>query len=291
MSTDRIEVMKTYKLFINGAFPRSESGKTYEVKNSKGTFIANASLASRKDLRDAVSAARGAQSGWNKATAYNKGQILYRVAEMLEARKEEIVSEIVRESGLTAAAARKEVIAAIDYWVWAAGWSDKYQTVVGSTNPVTGPFYNFTSPESLGVVVSFADASGFFGLCATIATTIVTGNTVVAIAQEKSPLSAIALAEIVATSDVPAGVINILTGKNKELAAWTGSHMDVDGVDASGLTNAQFKELEIAGAENLKRIHTFPIKKSSTNQKDGYRKLERLTAFLEFKTIWHPVGL
>lgn len=291
MATDRIEVKKTYKLFINGAFPRSESGRTFEVKDSKGALIANAALASRKDLRDAVTAARAAQPGWNKATAYNKGQILYRVAEILESRKEEVAAEISREMNITIVAARKEVLEAIDYWVWSAGWSDKIHSILGSTNPVAGPYYNFTAPEALGVVVAFSDATGFFGLCAAISTAILSGNTVVAVAHEKSPLSAITLAEIVATSDVPAGVINILTGKNKDLATWTGSHMDVDGVDATGLSATQRKELAIAGAENLKRIHSFPVKASTSGKKDSYRSLERITSFLEYKTVWHPVGL
>ncbi len=283
-TSDRIDVKKTYKLYINGEFVRSESGRSYELKNKTGKFIANPAQGSRKDLRDAVTAARAAHSGWANATAYNRGQVLYRVAEVLEQRKNELITAYTLETGSTQSVAQKNVLAGIDYWVWAAGWSDKIATVLGSTNPVAGPFYNFTAPESLGVVANFPIISGgFLALSATIASTIVTGNTSIVVANEKSPLIAITLAEILATSDVPNGVVNILTGKDSELQPWVASHMEIDGVEASGLNKKSLGELKIAGAQNFKRIAYF---KNSTD----YKEIERLSAFIEYKTVWHTVG-
>ena len=210
----RIDVMKTYKLFIGGAFPRSESGRSYELKDKKGNFIANPALASRKDLRDAVVAAKGAFAGWSHATAFNRGQILYRMAEMLEGRTEQFVAEIKALEGVTESVARKKVQEAIDLWVWYAGWSDKISTTSGGTNPIAGPYYNFTIPEPLGVVGVIAEEKeSLLGLTKGLAPVIAGGNTAVLIASEISPLSAITLAEVIATSDVPAGVVNILTGK------------------------------------------------------------------------------
>ncbi len=278
----RIDVMKTYKLYINGAFPRSESGRVYEVKDSKGKFLANPCLASRKDLRDSVVAARAAQAGWSKATAYNRGQILYRVAEIMEGRREQFAAEIVAMEGVTPKAALAQVEAAIDTWVWYAGWTDKISAVAGSTNPVAGPFYNFTTPEAIGVVAVFADSKpSLLGLVSAIAPVIASGNTAVVVASEKYPLGAITLSEALATSDLPAGVINILTGKSSELASWAASHMDIDAIDATGLSKKQDVETRIAGAENLKRIHTFAEQKS----------VQRILAFMENKTVWHPIGV
>jgi acyl-CoA reductase-like NAD-dependent aldehyde dehydrogenase len=278
----RIDVMKTYKLYINGAFPRSESGRVYEVKDSKGKFLANPCLASRKDLRDSVVAARAAQAGWSKATAYNRGQILYRVAEIMEGRREQFAAEIVAMEGVTPKAALAQVEAAIDTWVWYAGWTDKISAVAGSTNPVAGPFYNFTTPEAIGVVAVFADSKpSLLGLVSAIAPVIASGNTAVVVASEKYPLGAITLSEALATSDLPAGVINILTGKSSELASWAASHMDIDAIDATGLSKKQEVETRIAGAENLKRIHTFAEQKS----------VQRILAFMENKTVWHPIGV
>jgi acyl-CoA reductase-like NAD-dependent aldehyde dehydrogenase len=284
VESNRIEVLKTYKLFINGQFPRSESGHSYELKSAKGKFLANPALASRKDLRDAVVAARNAQNGWSAATAYNRGQILYRVAEVLEVRKEDLIASLVAESGMTQVMARKNVLAGIDYWVWAAGWSDKIASTLGSTNPVAGPFYNFTVPESLGVIALFPQAnSGFLGLSACLASSIVSGNTAIVIANEKSPLTAIALAESLAVSDLPAGVVNILTGKASELEDWVASHMEIDGVEASGLSKSSLMNLRVKGAQNFKRIASFKPSKD-------FKEVERLTAFLEYKTVWHTVG-
>ena len=279
--SNRIDVKKTYKLFINGAFPRTESGRTYEIKNAKGVFIANPCLASRKDLKDSVVAARAAQSGWNKASAYNKGQILYRIAEMLEGRRAQFVNEIILVTGVTKVKAEKEVTDSVDRLVWYAGWSDKLSSLSGALNPVAGPYYNFTVPESMGVIAAIApEVPSLLGLIDAIAPIIVGGNTVVVLASTKAPLSAMSFAEVIATSDVPAGVINILTGKKDEIAPWMASHMDIDGFDISGLAAKSHGAIRIAGAENLKRIYSF---KSADPG--------RILAFLENKTVWHPIGL
>lgn len=279
--SSRIDVKKTYKLFINGAFPRTESGRTYEVKSAKGTFIANPCLASRKDLRDAVVAARAAHTGWDKATAYNRGQILYRIAEMLEGRHTQFVDEIVSVTGVTKVKADKEVTSAVDRLVWYAGWSDKITSLSGSTNPVAGAFYNFTIPESMGVVAAIAPESpSLLGLIDAVAPIITSGNTVVVLASNKAPLSAMTFAEVLATSDLPAGVINILTGKKEEITPWMASHMDIDALDISGLPNKQHGAIKVAGAENLKRIHSFKFGDPG-----------RILAFMESKTVWHPIGL
>ena len=279
--SNRIDVKKTYKLYINGAFPRTESGRTYEVKSAKGVFIANPCLASRKDLRDAVVAARAAHSGWNKATAYNRGQILYRIAEMLEGRTAQFVEEIVVSTGATKVKAEKEVTESVDRLVWYAGWTDKIASLAGSTNPVAGPYYNFTIPESMGVVAAIAPESpSLLGLIDAIAPIIASGNTVIVLASTKFPLSAMTFAEVLATSDLPAGVVNILTGKKEEIAPWMASHMDIDAMDISGVSAKMTHELKVAGAENLKRIHSF---KGSDPA--------RITTFMEAKTVWHPIGL
>ena len=278
--SNRIDIKKTYKLYIGGAFPRTESGRTYEVKSSKGVFVANPCLASRKDLKDAVVAARSAYPGWNKATAYNKGQILYRIAEMLEGRRSQFVDEIILLTGVTKLKAEKEVSESIDHLVWYAGWSDKLSSLAGSTNPVAGPYYNFTIPESMGVVGVIApEAPSLLGLIDAIAPVIVSGNTCIALASSKAPLPAITFAEVLATSDLPGGVINILTGKSSELAPWFASHMDIDGLDISGVPTKSRGELRTAGAENLKRISSFSAASP-----------DRILAFMEAKTVWHPIG-
>ena len=278
----RIDVMKTYKLFINGSFPRSESGRVYEIKDAKGKFLANPCNGSRKDLRESVVAARAAHNGWSSATAFNRGQVLYRVAEIMQGRIDQFVSEIVAQEGATPAAAKLQVQNAIDTWVWYAGWCDKIDSISGSTNPVSGPFYNFSIPESLGVVAIFADSKpSLLSLVSGLAPVIATGNTAVLIASEKYPLCAITLAECLATSDVPAGVVNILTGKLDQFVTWVGSHMDIDGVDASGLSTKDLTEIRELGAENLKRAHSFNDAKST----------KRMVSFMETKTIWHPIGI
>ena len=278
----RIDVMKTYKLFIGGAFPRSESGRSYEIKDKKGYFLANPALASRKDLRDAVLAAKNASNSWAHATAFNRGQILYRVAEMMQGRSEQFVSEIVALEGVSVASARKQVEAAIDLWVWYAGWSDKISTVAGGTNPIAGPFYNFTIPEALGVIGIIADEKeSLIGLVRSLAPVIASGNTAVLIASETRPLPAITLGEVLATSDLPGGVVNILTGKRSELVPWLASHMEVDGIDISGVEKSEDAEIKRAGSENLKRIHRF----------DNDESPNRMLSFMEYKTVWHPIGI
>ena len=279
--SNRIDVKKTYKLYINGAFPRSESGRTYEVKSAAGKFIANPCLASRKDLREAVVAARAAHVGWNKATAYNRGQILYRIAEMLEGRSAQFVEEIMISTGVTKVKGEREVTDSVDRLVWYAGWSDKIASLAGSTNPVAGPYYNFTIPESMGVVAAIApETPSLLGLIDAIAPIIASGNTVIILASTKAPLSALTFAEVLATSDLPAGVVNILTGKKDEIAPWMASHMDIDAMDISGLPRKQAVAIKVAGAQNLKRIHSFKSNDPG-----------RIVAFMEAKTVWHPIGL
>jgi acyl-CoA reductase-like NAD-dependent aldehyde dehydrogenase len=278
----RIDVNKTYKLFIGGAFPRSESGRVYEIKGANKKFIANPSLASRKDLRDAVVAAKSAQPGWANATAFNRGQILYRIAEIMEGRSEQFVDEICALEGVTNKVAKSQVDAAIDTWVWYSGWCDKLSSVTGSLNQVSGPFYNFTTPEPLGVVAIFAENKpSLLGVVRTLAPVLAGGNSAVLIASENYPLPAITLSEALATSDVPGGVVNILTGKSAELAPWVGSHMEIDGVDVAGLNKKQEEELKLVGADNLKRIFRF--------NPDNHP--ERILSFMEQKTVWHPIGI
>ena len=278
----RIDVNKTYKLFIGGAFPRSESGRVYEIKGANKKFIANPSLASRKDLRDAVVAAKAAQPGWANATAFNRGQILYRIAEIMEGRSEQFVDEICALEGVTNKVAKSQVEAAIDTWVWYSGWCDKLSSVTGSLNQVSGPFYNFTTPEPLGVVAIFAEnKSSLLGVVRTLDPVLAGGNSAVLIASENYPLPAITLSEALATSDVPGGVVNILTGKNAELAPWVGSHMEIDGVDVAGLSKKQEEELKLVGADNLKRIFRF----------NPENHPERILSFMEQKTVWHPIGI
>ena len=276
----RVEVKKTYKLYINGAFPRSESGRVFEVTSKNGSFIANPALASRKDLRDAVTAARAAQSAWAKATAYNRGQILYRIAEMLEGRAEQFQSEVALTGQVTPAKAKAIVEQAIDRWVWYAGWSDKLQALSGATNPVAGPYFNFTISEPLGVV-AIASSDSFIDFIDAVAAAIVSGNSSVVLVPGALAVPAMSFAEVLATSDLPAGVINILTGSLDELAPWAASHMDIDGLDISGIAKKQHGALKEAGAENLKRIHAFGPDQTPS----------RILAFMESKTVWHSVGV
>jgi acyl-CoA reductase-like NAD-dependent aldehyde dehydrogenase len=283
----RLAVRKTYKLFIGGAFPRSESGRSYRVTDHDGEFLANAALASRKDARDAVVAARAAFAGWSRATAYNRGQILYRVAEMLEGRRDQFSLEVAAAEGLSAAKAATVVDVAIDRWVWYAGWADKLAQVLGSSNPVAGPYFNFSLPEPTGVVAVVApQQSSLLGLVSVIAPVIVSGNTAVVIASEERPLPAITLTEVLATSDLPGGVVNILTGHRAELAPWLASHMDVNGLDLTGVSGDLATECERAAAENLKRVLR-PAQYTWTDDPGTIR----MTTFLETKTVWHPVGV
>jgi len=284
-SEARLSVRKTYKLFIGGAFPRSESGRSYVVNDGKGAFLANAARASRKDVRDAVGAARKAFGGWSGRTAYNRGQILYRIAEMLEGRRAQFVDEL-RGAGLGKGAANAELDEAIDRWVWYAGWADKLGAVAGSANPVSGPFFNFSTPEPSGVVGIIAPDSPLLGLVSVVAPAIVSGNTCVVVASEPAPLAAISFAEVLATSDLPGGVVNLLTGRRTELAPWLASHMDVNAIDLAGVTKDQVRGLEEAAADNLKRVLRPGVTDWSAEPGTA-----RLTAFLETKTVWHPVGV
>ncbi|MEV4971267.1 aldehyde dehydrogenase family protein [Streptomyces scopuliridis] len=285
----RLSVFKTYKLYVGGKFPRSESGRVYEVTDSKGNWLANAPLSSRKDARDAVVAARKAFGGWSGATAYNRGQVLYRVAEMLEGRRDQFVREVADAEGLSKSKAAVAVDAAIDRWVWYAGWTDKIGQVVGGANPVAGPFFNLSTPEPSGVVTVLApQESSFLGLVSVIAPVIATGNTAVVVASEKSPLPALSLGEVLATSDLPGGVVNVLSGKTAEIAAPLAAHQDVNGIDLTGADEALAKELEIAAADNLKRVlRPERAERTAWSADPGTR---RLTAFLETKTVWHPTG-
>ena len=277
----RLDVKKTYKLFIGGQFPRSESGRSYEITSPKGEFLANAAQASRKDLRDSVVAARSAFSNWSSATAFNRGQILYRIAEIMEGRRDQFIAEILACEGVNAKKASQQVDAAIDLWVWYAGWCDKYTSIAGSQNPIAGPFYNFTTPEPLGVVGAIADQkSSLIGLVHAIAPIIASGNCAVVIANEKAPLSTITLGEVFATSDLHAGVVNLLTGKISELSPWLAAHMDIDGIDLSGASAKNITELKTLATDNLKRCYNF------TGE-----SLERILAFTESKTVWHPIGV
>jgi acyl-CoA reductase-like NAD-dependent aldehyde dehydrogenase len=283
----RLTVPKTYKLYIGGAFPRSESGRTYEVVSTKGDFLANAALASRKDARDAVTAARGAVKGWSGATAYNRGQVLYRVAEILEGRKAQFVDEIVQQTGDSSSAATAEVDEAIDRWVWYAGWCDKFGQVAGNGNPVAGPYFNISVPEPTGVVAVVAPQdTALVGLVSAIAPALVTGNSVVVIASQRFPLSAISLAEVLATSDVPGGVVNVLTGSPAEMAPWLASHPDVHGLDLVGAGDLDWIDLQIAAAETLTRVLPPEQGKDAASP-----SLERIAAFTETKTVWHTKSL
>jgi acyl-CoA reductase-like NAD-dependent aldehyde dehydrogenase len=281
----RLDVKKTYKLFIGGKFPRSESGRSYQVNDHKGNHLANASLASRKDVRDAVVAARAAQPGWAAATAYNRGQVLYRIAEMLEGRREQFVTEIRELNGKSERQANQEVDAAIDSFVWHAGWTDKIDAVAGSMNPVAGPFFNISTNQPTGVVGAFAPQdSALVGFVNTIAPAIVSGNTIVVVTSEKLSLPALSFAEVLATSDLPGGVVNILAGKESELSSWLVSHMDVNAVDLEGASD--LKELEIMAADTVKRV----VRKGSYQRLGSKGSLQHILDYMEIKTVWHPKG-
>lgn len=282
----RLAIPKTYKLYIGGKFPRSESGRVYEVLSKKGEFLANAAQASRKDARDAVVAARSAFSGWSGATAYNRGQVLYRIAELLEGRRAQFVEELVQSEGVSASAATAQVDDAIDTWVWYAGWADKYVQVSGNANPVSGPYFNISVPEPTGVVAIIAPQSGdsLRGLVSVVAPALVSGNTVVVVANESAPLAAISLSEVLATSDVPGGVVNILTGSPAEMAGWLASHADVNALDLAGAGALDWVDLQISAADTLKRV--LPPEAGVAPE-----SLDRITFFTETKTVWHTKGL
>ncbi len=290
MST-RLDVRKTYKLYLGGKFVRSESGRCLEAKGPDGAHLDNYCWASRKDFRDAVVAARAAQPGWEKATAYNRGQILYRAAEMLESRREALAAEVSRSHGVTLEQARTGVGRVCDRLVHHAGWTDKYQQVFGSVNPVASPHFNFTTPEPMGVVVVLApDLPVLLPMVSLLLPVILSGNTAIVIPSERAPLPALSFAEILATSDLPGGVVNILAGKRAELAPHIASHMDVNAiVDGAGVPEIS-AQLQAGVATNLKRYsnHALPEADWFTERgEDPYWILDTV----EMKTAWHPIGL
>jgi acyl-CoA reductase-like NAD-dependent aldehyde dehydrogenase len=292
----RIEVRKTYKLYIGGAFPRSEGGRSYLVSAADGTPLANAVRSSRKDVRDAVRAAHGAFPGWAAKTAMNRGQILYRVAELMEGRRDQFVAEVAAAEGLRDVRAREVVDRAIDRWVWYAGWADKITQILGSANPVAAPYFNFTIPEPTGIVGIVApETSSLLGLVSRLAPPLVAGNTVVLLTSESRPLPAITLTEVLATSDVPGGVANVLTGRKKELVPVLAGHVDVDALDVWGVPDDLRVETEQLAADDIKRVSRRP--RGMTDARFDWlddRAAERpewIAVFLEMKTVWHPIGV
>jgi acyl-CoA reductase-like NAD-dependent aldehyde dehydrogenase len=287
--SDRLAVRKTYKLYVNGAFPRSESGRSYEVTDAKGHFLANAAWASRKDARDAVVAARGAFGKWSAMTAYNRGQVLYRVAEVMEGRHVQFCEEVAAGEGLSSSKARAAVDAAIDRWVWYAGWTDKLAAVLGGANPVAGPYFDFSMPEPTGVVAVLApQQSSLLGLVSVLAPVLAGGNTAVVVTSKERPLPAVTLGEVLATSDVPGGVVNLLTGDAEELGTWLAEHADVDGIDLTGAPTGRAMEFEREAAGTIKRVVRPPAAEPDWTADPG---LSRMTPFLETKTVWHPIGV
>ncbi len=294
----RLAVRKTYKLYVGGAFPRSESGRSYVVRGADGRPLANAVRASRKDLRDAVRVARAAVPKWRDATAMNRGQVLYRVAELMEGRRDQFVAEVGAAEGVSEPEATELVGRAIDRWVWYAGWADKIAQVLGSSNPVAGPYFNFTIPEPTGVVgVVAPETSSLLGLVSRLAPVVVSGNTVVLLASETRPLPAVTLSEVLATSDVPGGVVNVLTGLRRELVPVLAAHEDVDGLDTWGVPDELRVDVELAAADNVKRVARPPLGPNGGVTRFDWlddRATERpewIAAFLEYKTVWHPIGV
>ncbi|MGA7688868.1 MAG: aldehyde dehydrogenase family protein [Jiangellales bacterium] len=284
----REQIRKTYKLYVGGAFPRSESGRSYEVTDTTGAFVANAAQGSRKDVRDAVTAARAGFVRWSGATAYNRGQVLYRVAEVMEGRRDQFVTEVAAAEGLTKRPAGALVDASIDRWVWYAGWTDKLAQVHGNTNPVAGPFFTFSVPEPTGVVgVVAPQSSSLLGLVSVLAPVLATGCSAVVLASHDRPLPAVTLGEVLATSDVPAGVVNILTGSVAEMAPWLAGHADVNALDLCGVDDPDLaRELEAAAAGTLKRVR----RPNPGHDFAAVPGLSRMLDVLEVKTVWHPVG-
>ena len=286
--TERLPVAKTYKLYVGGAFPRSESGRTYPVTDAQGRLLAHAALASRKDVRDAVSAARAAFPGWSGATAYNRGQVLYRVAEMLQGRHEQFAEVVAAAEDVPRERAAQLVDATIDRWVWYAGWTDKIASLLGSVNPVAGPLVSWSTPEPTGVVAVLApQSSSLLGLVDVLAPVLATGCTAVVVASEARPLPAIELAEVLATSDVPGGVANLLTGRPSELGPWLAAHAEVQGLDLAGAPADTAAELEASAAATVKRVLPRPATEPDPARAPG---VARLRAWSEIKTVWHPVG-
>lgn len=283
----RLDVRKTYKLYIDGAFPRSESGRVQPAHDGQGNVVARVAQASRKDLRDAVRAARGAQEAWAGRTAYNRAQILYRVAEMLEDRRDTFEAQLAID-GREEAAAEREVETAVDRLVWYAGWADKFAQVMGNLNPVAGPFFNISAPEATGVVgVAAPEVPPLLGLVSVLAPVIVSGNAAVVVASGAWPLTAVTFTEVLATSDLPGGVVNLLTGSKEELLPWLAGHMDVNGLELAGSPREIVGDLVTSGAENLKRVRTDAV---ADWYADDAQSPYRIASFTEIKTVWHPKG-
>ena len=284
--SERLEVRKTYKLYVGGQFPRSESGRVFAVNADNGDFVANMAKASRKDARDAVLAARKGFSAWSSATAYNRGQVMYRIAEVMEGRRAQFAEELQLLGGGSGKRARQEVEQAIDRMVWYAGWADKLAQVVGTANPVAGAYFNFSVPEPTGIVAAAAPATpALLGLVNVLAPIIVSGNSAIIVASQTQPMVSITMAEVIDSSDVPAGAINVLTGSAAEILPWLASHGDVNALDLSGVADAGLAvELEREAAGTLKRVHRTHIPADSTPS------LQQMIAFLEIKTVWHPMG-
>ncbi|HET7636508.1 MAG TPA: aldehyde dehydrogenase family protein [Candidatus Limnocylindria bacterium] len=290
---ERIGVRKTYKLYIGGAFPRTESGRSYEVFDARGRLLANACRGTRKDIRDAVRAARKAQPGWAKRTGYNRSQILYRIAELMEGRRDQFIAEVAAAQGVSARRAAREVDAAIDRWVWYAGWADKFSQVIGSVNPVNGPYFNFSVPEPTGVVGVIApEESSLLGLVSRLAPVIVSGNAAVVVASESRPLPSVTLTEVLATSDVPGGVVNLVTGLRRELVPSLAAHMDVNALDAFGVAPGEAAAVEEAAVDNVKRVVRPPA--AGLERYDWLSERAQspylIGEFVETKTVWHPIG-
>jgi acyl-CoA reductase-like NAD-dependent aldehyde dehydrogenase len=291
-AADRLDVRKTYKLYIGGQFPRTESGRAYEVFDARGRLLANACRGTRKDIRDAVRAARSAFPGWAARTAFNRGQILYRIAELMEGRRDQFIAEVMAAEGVGRQRATRLVNAAIDRWVWYAGWADKYTQTLGTVNPVNGSFFNFSVPEPTGVVGMIApEESSLLGLVSRLAPIIVSGNAAVVVASESRPLPAVTLTEVLATSDVPGGVVNLITGLRRELVQHLAGHMDVNALDAYGVDPAQGSAIEDLAVENVKRL----VRPAAGNGavdwlSDAAQSPYLIGEFVEVKTVWHPIG-
>ena len=290
---DRIGVRKTYKLYIGGAFPRTESGRAYEVFGARGELLANACRGTRKDIREAVRAARKAFPGWAAKTAFNRAQILYRIAELMEGRRDQFVAEVMASEAVGRARATRLVDASIDRWVWYAGWADKYPQLIGTVNPVAGSYFNFSVPEPTGVVGIIAPAaSSLLGLVSRLAPVIVSGNAAVVIASETRPLPAVTLSEVLATSDVPGGVVNLITGLRRELVGHLAGHMDVNALDAFGAAAEERAALEEVAVENVKRFVRPPAGGLDRYDwlADAAQSPYLIGEFVEIKTVWHPIG-
>jgi len=291
----RIPVRKTYKLYVGGQFPRSESGRSYVVRTPDGAPLANAVRSSKKDVRDAIRTARGAVPGWSGKTAMNRGQVLYRVAELMEGRRAQFIDEVAEAEALTPAAAAAQVDRAIDRWVWYAGWADKISQILGTVNPVAAPYFNFSIPEPTGIVAIVApESSSLLGLISRIAPAVVGGNAVVVLASESRPLPAVTLGEVLATSDVPPGVINILTGLRRELVPIVAAHMDVNALDIWGVPRDMRTAVETTAVDNVKRVARPPRGVDDRFDWLDDRRAQRpewIASYLEIKTVWHPIGM